>query len=168
MTTEPGPAEPADAERLAAENEQLRAQLSASTRVSRRRVRRTFAAILAGLTALLLVLSVISTWTSRTALDTDKFVDRVGPVVEDPTVRAALATELGNELVQVLDLQSRITPVLPDNLRFIAGPLASGADNFVRQSVTKFVDSDAFVQLWYTALRVAHTQVVVLPSLRVS
>ena len=129
-------------------------------RVRADRVRRTLAAILAGLTAVLLVLSVVATWTSRTALDTDKFVARVGPVVQDPTVRAALATELGDELVQVLDLQSRITPVLPDNLRFISGPLAAGADNFVRSTVTKFVDSEQFVQLWYAALRVAHTQVV--------
>jgi hypothetical protein len=172
MTTEPGPPDAADADAapdaasdapdLAEENERLRAELAAatSTKVSRRRVRRTIAAVLAGLTAVLLVLSVVATWTSRTALDTDKFVDRVGPVVQDPTVRAAVATELGDELVKVLDLQNRITPVLPDNLRFIAGPLSSGANNYVRQAVTKFVDSDAFVQLWYTALRVAHTQVV--------
>ena len=159
MTTDP---DPADVERLRLENERLRAELAAgaTTTVSRRRVRRTLAAILAGLTAVLLVLSVVATWTSRTALDTDKFVARVGPVVQDPTVRAALATELGDELVQVLDLQSRITPVLPDNLRFISGPLAAGADNFVRSTVTKFVDSEQFVRLWYTALRVAHTQVV--------
>ncbi len=165
MTTEPDAADSdgaTDATSLAEENERLKAELAAatSTKVSRRRVRRTIAAILAGLTAVLLVLSVVATWTSRTALDTDKFVARVGPVVEDPTVRAALATEIGDQLVQVLDLQNRITPVLPDNLRFVAGPVANAANNYVRQTVTKFVDSDAFVQLWYTALRVAHTQVV--------
>jgi hypothetical protein len=168
MTTEPGPADPAqpaeaaDVEQLAAENERLRAELAASgsPKVSRRRVRRSIAAVLAGLTALLLVLSVVATWTSRTALDTDKFVARVGPVIEDPTVRAAVATELGDELVNVLDVQSRITPVLPENLRFISGPLAAGVDSFVRDTVTKVVNSDQFVQLWYTALRIAQTQVV--------
>ncbi len=159
MTTGP---DGADVDRLVEENERLRAELeqAAGTRVSRRRIRRTVAAVLAFLTALLLVLGVVATWTSRTALDTDKFVARVGPVVEDPTVRAAVATELGDELVRVLDLQSRIAPALPDNLEFLAGPLASGAETVIRRQVTRFVDSDAFVTLWYASLRLAHTEVV--------
>ncbi len=157
MTTGPDEAEVA---RLLEENERLRLELESGTKVSRRRVRRTIAAVLAFLTGLLLVLGVVATWTSRTALDTDKFVARVGPVIEDPTVRAAVATELGNELVDVLALQSRLTNALPQNLTFLAGPLASGAETVIRKQVTKFVYSEAFVKIWYSALRLAQTQVV--------
>ena len=129
--------------------------------MSRRRVRRTLAAVLAGLTAVLLVLSVVATWTSRTALDTDKFVARVGPVVQDPTVRAALATEIGDELVE------RAGPAVPDHpgaagqpavhLRPAGrrrGQLSCGAP-----SPSSWTPSSSS-SLWYAALRVAHTQVV--------
>ena len=144
------------------ENERLRADLeaSATTRVSRRRVRRTLAAVLAFLTAFLLVLSVVSTWTSRTALDTNKFAARVGPVIEDPTVKAAISTQIGDELVEVLNLQVRLSTALPPNLQFLAGPLASGAETVVRRQVTKFVNTPAFVRIWDSALRLAHQQVV--------
>ena len=156
-----GAGSPSEAERLAEENARLRAELAAATpTVSRRRVRRTIAAFLAGLTAVLLVVGVVAQWTSQTALDTDKFVARVGPVVEDPTVRAGLATELGNQLVSVLDLPTRVGNVLPDNLRFLAGPISAGMETVVRRSVTKLVDSEQFITLWYAALRLAHTQVV--------
>lgn len=169
MTTGPGDGDSGsnndgsgnDAERLAEENARLRAELAAATpTVSRRRVRRTIAAFLAGLTAVLLVVGVVANWTSQTALNTDKFVARVGPVVEDPTVRAGLATELGNQLVSVLDLPTRVGNALPDNLRFLAGPISSGMETVVRRAVTKLVNSEEFIKLWYAALRLAHTQVV--------
>lgn len=165
MTTGPGDGDNGsgqdEAQRLAAENARLRAELAAATpTASRRRVRRTIAAFLAGLTAVLLVVGVVANWTSQTALNTDKFVARVGPVAEDPTVRAALATELGDQLVNVLDLPTRVGNVLPDNLRVLAGPISSGMETVVRRSVTKLVDSEQFIQLWYAALRLAHTQVV--------
>ncbi len=151
-----------DAQHLAAENERLRAELAsaAGAKVSKRRVRRTTAAVLAFVTALLMVLTVVAGWTSRTALNTDKFVDRVGPIIDQPEVRTAIAVELTAELTKAIDTQSRLQKALPDNLTFLAGPISSGVDNVIGKQVTKVVDSKAFSRIWYASLRLSHTQVV--------
>jgi hypothetical protein len=153
-----------EVERLRQENSRLRAELAEVTTppVPRRRLRRWTAAFLAFATAFLVVLSVVSTWTSRTALDTDKFVARVGPVIDQPEVRAAISTEIGDQLVDVLDLQQRLRPVLPDQLGFLAGPIASGAEDVVRRAVVRVVDSNAFRTVWYASLRLSHQEVVQL------
>lgn len=159
----------AEVERLRVENERLRAEVAeaeaaaaaaAGATVSPRRVRRTVAAVLAFVTALLLVLGIVATWTSNTALDTDKFVARVGPVINQPEVRAAITTEIGNELVSVLDVQDRVQPALPQNLQFLAGPISSGVETVVRKAVARVVDSPAFTTVWYAALRLSQEQVV--------
>lgn len=156
----------AEIERLRLENERLKANLAVAEGVGstqpRRRVRRTVAAILAFATALLLVLSVVASWTSNTALDTQKFVSRVGPVIDQPAVQSAVATELSQQLVSVLDVQARLTPVLPPNLAFLAGPLASGVDDVVNKAVVRVVGSPAFRKVWYAALTLSHEQVVKL------
>ena len=147
----------AENERLRSENEQLR---TVGTTARRHRVRGAAAAVLAAATAVLLVLSVLSVWTTRTALNTDTFVARVGPVINQPAVQAEVSTAVGTELVSVLNVQSRLAPVLPSKLAFLAGPIASGVDSFVQKQVTAFVATPLFSQLWYQALRVAHTAVV--------
>jgi hypothetical protein len=159
---QPGPPAPdeVELEQLRQENEELRAEVAAAApRTSKRRFRRSVAAVLAFLSALLLVLGIVAGWTSSTALNTQKFVSRVGPIIDEPAVRTAISTELGNELVSVLDLQQRIQPALPPNLTFLAGPIAAGAESFVRKQVTSFVGSDAFHRIWYAALTLSQEQV---------
>lgn len=151
-----------EVERLRLENERLKAEVAEAHApgVPRRRLRRWTAAGLAFLTALLLVLTVVAGWTSRTALDTDKFVARVGPVIDQPEVRAAVSTELTNELVTALSLQTRLQPLLPDKLTFLAGPIAAGAEQLVGRAVTRVVNGPAFHKVWYAALTLSHQQVV--------
>ena len=126
----------------------------------KRRLRSVGAAVLAGLTAILLVVSVVASWTSGTALNTENFVNRISPVIDEPAVRTAVATELGNELVAVLHVQDRLSPVLPSNLQFLSAALATGVERVVREQVTKVVDSNAFHNIWVAALSLSHQQVV--------
>ena len=157
-------ATPDEVEQLKAENERLRAAVDEEGRKQRRgrRLRRYTAAVLAFLSAFLLVLGVITGWSSRTALDTDKFVSRVGPIIDQPAVRTAISTEITDQLNQVLDLQNRIKTVLPPNLQFVAGPIASGAQGVISDQVTKVVNGPRFREVWYQALRLAHEATIKL------
>ena len=150
----------AEVQRLMDENARLQARLEADAKPRRQRLRGVAAAVLAFLTALLLVFGVVAGWTSRTALDTQKFVARVGPVIDDPEVRAAMATEISNQLIDVLNLPERLRPVLPDSVAFLAIPISSAVENVVRKQVTKVVDGPRFRTLWYAALTLSHEQVV--------
>ncbi len=172
-----GSSEPsaADIEQLKRENEELRAQLAevqvATTNLASGKItvtrpphnwkplRNGVAGVFAFLAPFLLILGIIGTWTSNTALDTNKFVARVGPIIDQPAVQTAVADKLGSELVSVLNLQAKLEPVLPENIKFLAGPIASGANNFVQSQVTKIVASSQFKQLWNTALTLTQKQV---------
>ena len=133
---------------------------TAPVQVPRRRLRSIGSVVLAALTAILLVVSVVASWTSGTALNTQNFVNRISPVIDEPAVRTAVATELGNELVAVLHVQDRLSPVLPSNLQFLSAALATGVERVVREQVTKTVDSTAFHRIWVAALTLSHQQVV--------
>ena len=60
------------------------------------------AVVLAGLSALVLVVAAAAAWTSRTALDTTRFVAQVGPVIDQEPVRAAVASEVSRQLVALV------------------------------------------------------------------
>ena len=155
-----GPNGPDELTRLRAENARLKAQLDGSAPAHPHRVRRVFAAILAFLAALLLVTGILAQWTRSTVLNEDKFVARVGPIIEEPAVRAEISSQLSTEVLSVLDLNQRIAGLLPPNLKILAGPIAAGAERLVTSTVSKVVDSQAFKSAWLQALRISHQAMV--------
>lgn len=150
-------------EALRQENESLRQQIDVletnPALPKKRRLRNAFAGIFAFISALLLITAVVGNWTTNTALDTDKFVNRVGPIIDDPAVQAAVADQLTTQITNALNLQTRLQTALPENIRFLSGPISSGANSFIGKEVDKFVASDGFRTLWYAALRIAQESV---------
>lgn len=102
--------------------------------------RRVISVVLAGLSALVLVLAAAAAWTSRTALDTTRFVTQVGPVIDQEPVRTAVASEISRQVVALVG-----TP--------LAAPLVDAA-------TAQVVDSATFRALWFSALGAAHHQAV--------
>jgi hypothetical protein len=154
-----GPQSPDEVARLRAENEALRAELEGSP-PRRHRVRRIVAPVLAFLSALLLVTGVLAQWTRATVINEDKFVARVGPAIDQPQVKAEVATELSNEIISVLNLNQRINAALPPNLKFLSGPIAAGGERLVTKTVTDVVNSPAFTTVWLGSLRLTHKVMV--------
>ncbi len=84
--------------RLVAERDQLRAELGerrapSPTAAPRApgRPRRIAAVALVVVTSIVFTVAVAGVWARRNALNTDKWVDTVGPIGEDPAVQQALA-----------------------------------------------------------------------------
>jgi hypothetical protein len=137
-----------------------RYRLSPRPPARRRRLRSSVAALPAALTSVLLVASLLATWTSGTALSTSAFVKRVGAVIDEPAVRDAISTEISTQLISVLNVQGRLAPALPKNLQFLAAALATGVDKVVTDQTNRLVNSKAFRDVWFAALTLAHQQVV--------
>lgn len=97
-----------------------------------------------------------STWLHSTTTNTDKFVDRVAPVVDDPAVEAALGAWAAAELRQVVDLDGFFEEVLPDRGEVLAPVPANAVQGFLAEEATKVFASDTFNEVWETALRRAH------------
>jgi hypothetical protein len=167
---------------LERENDELRRQLdavprdargrSAADRPSRNRPRSAAAVVLVLLGALLAPVGVVAAWAERTLTDTDRYVDTVGPLADDPVVKSAIAGRLTDAVMTRIDVGTLIgdlaaglderdaAPRAASALTALEAPLTSGVESFVRDAADRVLESDEFESAWDQANRVAHEQLV--------
>lgn len=139
------------------------------------RWRAPVSAVMIVLACLLAPLSVASVWASTVISDTDRYVETVAPLIDDPAVQDALATKVTATVVASLDVealttealqtiadQPNVPPRVADALPALAVPLVNGVEGFTRDQVEKVLASPQFAQVWAEVNRVAHEQVVKL------
>lgn len=147
---------------LREERDVLRSEVDSLHRKAKHRGwwRRTIAALLVFLACLSFVVAVPGIWARRNFLDTDRFVSRVGPLIEEPEVQAAVTSRLTSELMQIINPKELFEQVLPERGDILAVPLANAVRGFVHDRVESFVATDRFEQLWNSALELAHQTAV--------
>jgi hypothetical protein len=158
MTTQPEINDSSEVARLRAERDALRAEVEGLRGRARRGGwwRRTVAASLVALACVVLVVSVVGVWARRNFLDTGRFVDRAGPLIEEPAVQGALAVRLTEQLMVVVDPEALFQEVLPERGQILAVPLANAVEGFVGDQVESFLGTEQFERLWVGAIGVAH------------
>jgi hypothetical protein len=127
--------------------------------------------------AVLAPLAVVSTFAVGEISDTERYVNTVAPLAEDPTIQAAVTDRLTNEIFSYIDLDEisdtavkaigETADLSTDQeaiLTALTGPLKSGLQSFTQDQIAKIVQSDAFANAWAEANRVAHEQIVKLLS----
>jgi len=124
------------------------------------RLREIGAFVLVVLACLMFLVATPATWARRNFLDTDRFVSRAGPLVEDPAVQTALADRLTVELAKLVNPEKLFKEVLPERGQVLAIPLANAVKGFVHDQVLSFIQSDAFQTLWNVAIEQAHSTAV--------
>ena len=95
---------------------------------SRGRVRTVIATVLGVLTVLVLVVTVVSVWAKATVLRSEPVAELVGDAIAEPDVQAALSAYLADQVATSVNLDTRLTDLLPDTLDRFAVPIASGAE----------------------------------------
>jgi hypothetical protein len=161
-------------ESLEAENARLR-DATSPQRAERRETHRFRAAAAVGLIvlgALLAPVAVVGGWARGLVVDTDRYVDTVAPLADDPLVRSAITNRVTAAVVEALDVEGLTTratqavagldllPLVAGTIASLQGPLQDAVTGFIRDRVTVVVDSDAFATTWERANRVAHEQIV--------
>ncbi|TXS42954.1 hypothetical protein [Streptomyces sp. OR43] len=156
--------EHAELEALRARVAQLEARAPARSRL---RLRSFFAVLLILVAAVLTPLSVLSSWASSVAGDTDRYVDMMEPLASDPDVQAAVTARVTAAVMTHLDVDALLADVAPADrpvvdkaLEKLGGPLTTGVTDFVHGTVQRFVTSDAFERVWSDLNRRAHASVV--------
>jgi len=151
-------------EALRAENAALRARIGddAPERQGPSGFRKFSAWFLAILAIILISTAMVTGWAKSTLLDTDTFVATLAPLPEDPAVAEALATRIGDATVEATNLEAALAGKLPPELTIIAAPVADAAGNLVSAAAEEVIQSDAFSSIWSTALRGAHSALLVL------
>jgi hypothetical protein len=151
-------------QRLQAEVAALHAQLDTRGRRQQRitRLRQIVAAVLVVVAALGVTASVVGVWAGRTTLDTDRWVETVAPLDQDPAVRAAVSAYMTEQIFDTLNVQQRVQEALPPSAAFLATPLTGQVRGYVQGSVNQVLASEQFDLLWQEMNRVAHRQVVTI------
>ncbi len=106
------------------------------------------------LAAILTVPAGFAYWGQRTINDGDRYVATVGPLVDSPEVRTAIATRVTDAIEEQVDVQALLNQafagVIQDRprLQLLIGPLAGAVNGLIQTQVQNFIDSDAFRELW--------------------
>ncbi|WP_158609748.1 hypothetical protein, partial [Cellulomonas triticagri] len=122
--------------------------------------------------ALLVPVAVVAVWARGLATDTDRYLATVAPLAEDPAVRSAVVGRVTDAVVDAVDVEGRVAdvasavagldlpPAAQSAVTALQGPLVDALTGFVRTTVERVVTSDAFAEVWVTANRTAHEQLV--------
>jgi hypothetical protein len=102
-------------------------------------LRRVAVVLLIVFGCLFAALTVPAVWTRAIVLNTDRWVDTVGPLSEKPAIQKALSQKIGDRLVQAADLQSVAENALPPRAQQLAPAVAEAATtSSATRSTTSF------------------------------
>ena len=130
------------------------------------------ATVLIVIGAVMAPLALVASWSKAVLTDTDQFVATYAPLADDPSIQAYVTDQtvaIINERIDIPQLTSDVIDGITDlgtgpratqALELLKGPAASGLQNLIETGVTNFVASDAFANVWATALRTSHTALV--------
>jgi hypothetical protein len=162
--------------------------MTSETNRDRRMWRRVAAWVLVVLMGIAVAGSVVGFWVNRTVLETDRFMAVVTPIVENESVQAVVSDRVADQLLEALDLETRLQDRLaeaddrlrqrlgdaldlPDvivrrlqntrlGLESLAPMIAAGVETRIREAVTTFVSSPEGNQLVLRTIAFAHERSV--------
>jgi hypothetical protein len=105
-------------------------------------------------------LSVFTIWVERQALDTADWVHTSDRLIEDETIRSAVANYLVEQLYDNVDVEQEVKDRLPDDLKEFSGPASSGLRQIAGDGAEKVLETSTAQTLWVEANRNAHTRLV--------
>lgn len=152
--------------------------------------RRIASWVLTVLAAVAVTAAVIGLWVHETVLETDRFMAAVTPAVESEAVQAVVADRLSDEVIESLDLETRISGAISQasdgisdaladalgltsaqverlqrldlGLQRLAAPIAAGVETRIRDAVDRFVASVGGNDLLLRLVETAHERTVLL------
>lgn len=124
------------------------------------RGRRFMTGLVLVLACISLLASVLVTWAHQAVLNTDRYVRIVSEVQQDPAVQAEMAAFISKQVVDVLDVQGRVSQALPDKAGFLAVPVAAAVERTLDEQLVKVVASPEFATVWEQGNRLVHEQLV--------
>lgn len=158
---------------LEAENARLRAEppappQAAVERAHGNRWRAFLSALCIVIATILVPVSIVASWARVELVDETRFVETFAPLADDPEVQALVADQVTTAIEDSLDLEG-LTNDLFDGIQqldlppralaaldLLRAPAVQGLQNLVDTTVTRLVESDAFADVWETALRASH------------
>ena len=92
----------------------------------------------------LVPLAGLSVWVRNLVLDTDKYVETVEPLGRNKAITDLVAKRATDRLFQRVDVAAEAKDALPERAQFLAGPLSTGVETFVREAAKRALASEQF------------------------
>ncbi len=128
--------------------------MNATARLPRwRRITIWVLIVLAGLIGLV---SALTVWAQRQALETDKWVATSTRLLEDDEIRGALSLYLVDQLYENVDVAAELQESLPPAVKPLAAPIAGGLRELSVRAADTLLSRPAVQTLWEEANRRAH------------
>jgi ABC-type multidrug transport system fused ATPase/permease subunit len=124
--------------------------------------RRVLVWVLLVLAVLVLLVSSLTVWVQRQALDTDNWVEVSGQLLEDDDVRAVVASRLVDGLFADTDIEARIAQVLPAENQRLAAPVAGLVQQAAVPAADRLLQRPRTLALWEGVNRRAHERLVAI------
>jgi hypothetical protein len=121
-----------------------------------RRWRRITVWVLIVLAGLIGLVSALTVWAKRQALDTDKWVATSSRLLEDDEIRGAVSLYLVDQLYENVDVSAELQARLPPEVKPLAGPIAGGLRELSVRAADNLLSRPAVQTLWQGANRRAH------------
>jgi hypothetical protein len=112
------------------------------------------------LAAVVTLVSSMTVWVKRQALDTESWTNASSRLLEDEQVRHALSVYVVDELYANGDVAGRLEERLPPDLSGLAGPLAGALREPAVTAVDRLLERPRVQALWEQVNRVAHQQLL--------
>jgi hypothetical protein len=111
-------------------------------------------------TTVLLFFGIFAIWANRQALNTNNWTDTSSKLLEDETIRDAVAVYLVDQLYANVDVAGELEQAAPPDFKGLAGPvsgvLRQGADRVAKRALA----TAQVQQAWEQANRAAHEQLM--------
>jgi hypothetical protein len=110
--------------------------------------------------SLLLLVSSLTIWVKRQALDTDAWTNTSGQMLANDEIRGQLSIYLVDALFTNTDASARIEKALPPNGAALAPVIAGALRNFAVQAADRLLSTPQAQKLWEEANRRAHQNLI--------
>lgn len=117
--------------------------------------------MLAAATALTVV-ACLGVWIKRQVGDTDNWATTSAELIRDPSIQAATANFLSEQVSQSPELRPLVEQVLPPRLDPLAPAIVGGLGELTDRAATRALRGDRFQRLWIESNRLAQRQFVAM------
>ena len=125
-----------------------------------RRRRSVLAGISLVLACLAILVASVAVWSHQVAFNTDRFTALAGNALDDPEVIDPLSARISAQVVDALDVQSRLENVLPDRVTAIAGPVTLALQDGLTRRLETLLAEPRMQQALTRTLSFAHERVM--------
>jgi hypothetical protein len=125
-----------------------------------RRRRRVLAGIALVLACLTILVTTVALWAHQVAFNTDRFTSLVSNVIDEPAVIDPLSVKVSAQVVQGLDVQTRVATRLPDAMKPLAAPITQAVQDAITTRLETALKDPRIQQVLVRTISVAHQKVM--------